>query len=82
MEYDVASNTWNLAFADLITARRDYAGTLIPLCTRDPAGGLPGMWIFGGRIVDDSPPCGRPESFPLSCEAVHFHDPPLIIKPQ
>jgi hypothetical protein len=50
MEYDIATDTWDQAFPDLITARRDHAGTFVPLCTTDPNDGLPGMWVFGGNI--------------------------------
>jgi hypothetical protein len=67
MEYDVATNTWNQAFPDLNQARRDHAGVFIPLCTPDPNDGLPGMWVFGGRITSDSPPFGDAEFQPLTC---------------
>ena len=77
MEYDIASNTWDLDFPNLITARRNHAGVLIPLCTRDPYDGLPGMWVFGGRIFSDDPPFGSPEYFPLRCFQVYL---PLAAK--
>ncbi len=67
LEYDIATNTWDQAFPDLITARRDHAGAFVPLCTLDPTDGLPGMWVFGGRITGDNPPYGNPEYFPLPC---------------
>ncbi len=67
MEYDVATDTWDQSFPDLIQARRDHAGVYVSTCTPDPADGLPGMWVFGGRIVDDNPPYGDPEYYPLPC---------------
>jgi hypothetical protein len=80
MEYDVATNTWNQAFPDLISARRDHAGTFVPLCTSDPNDGLPGMWVFGGNIGADDPPFGDPEfyPFPMECPAdIVVEAPPL-----
>ena len=77
MEYDIASNTWNQAFPDLITLRRDHAGALIPLCTADPTDGLPGMWVFGGRSGSDDPPFADPEYFPLQCFRVYL---PLALR--
>ncbi|MCB8966056.1 MAG: S8 family serine peptidase [Ardenticatenaceae bacterium] len=50
--YDVASNTWDAAFPDLNDARRNHAGTFIPL--GDGTDGLPGIWIWGGRQASDS----------------------------
>ncbi len=68
MEYDVATDTWNQAFPDLIEARRNHAGVYVPICTPDPTDGLPGMWVFGGRTTSDLPPYGGPEYYPLdSC---------------
>jgi hypothetical protein len=67
LEYDVASDTWNQAFPDLLTARRDHAGVYVPLCTPNPRDGLPGMWVFGGHLQSDEPPFGNPEFFALPC---------------
>jgi uncharacterized repeat protein (TIGR01451 family) len=67
MEYDVNTNTWDQTFPDLITGRRDHAGVYVPICTPEPDDGLPGMWVFGGRIAADDPPFGDPEYYPLPC---------------
>jgi hypothetical protein len=48
-EYDIASDTWDLAFPDLNEDRVSQAATFVPLCTPDPDDGLPGIWVFGGR---------------------------------
>jgi subtilisin family serine protease len=74
MEYDIATDTWNQAFPDLITARRNHAGAYVPLCTADPDDGLPGLWVFGGRTTSDLPPFGEPEFFPFPCEVSIFAD--------
>jgi uncharacterized membrane protein len=64
--YDVASDTYDESFPDLITARRDHAGVFVPIETPDPQDGLPGMWVLGGRAGSDSPPYALPEFYPLS----------------
>jgi PKD repeat protein len=68
LEYDVATDTWNQDFPELIQLRRDHAGVFVPLCTPDPTDGMPAMWVFGGRVTADDPPFGDPEFFPLPCE--------------
>jgi PKD repeat protein len=65
--YDVASNSYDQNFPDLVVATRNHGGTLIPICTADPADGLPGMWVIGGRAGADTPPYHQPEYFPLPC---------------
>ncbi len=65
--YDVASDSYIYAFPDLIDARRDHAGAFVPLCSLDPADGLPGMWVFGGRQGTDNPPYMPAEYLPLPC---------------
>jgi hypothetical protein len=70
MEYDIATNTWNQAFSDLIEPRRNQAGFYIPLCTSDPTDGLPGMWVVGGWLSDDAPPFANPEYYPLECQGL------------
>jgi PKD repeat protein len=67
MEYFVDTDTWDQAFPDLITNRRDQAGVFIPTCTADPTDGLPGLWVFGGRVDADTPPFGPTEYYPLEC---------------
>jgi hypothetical protein len=67
--YDVATNAYDTTFPDLINARRNHADALIPLCTGDPADGLPGMWVFGGYLTGDTPPYAPTEYFPLGCPA-------------
>jgi len=47
-EYDIANDTWNQDFPDLINFRSNSAASFIPLCTADPDDGLPGMWSFSG----------------------------------
>jgi len=70
MEYDVANDTWDQTFPDLIQLRRNHAGVYVPICTADPTDGLPGMWVFGGRTTTDDPPFGNPEYFPFPCETM------------
>jgi len=70
--YDVAANTYDDAFPDLIMGRRNHADAFVPICTPDPADGLPAMWVIGGRCSGtncggDSPPYAGPEFFPLAC---------------
>jgi len=77
MEYNIASNTWDADFPNLITPRRNHAGVLIPLYTADPHDGLPGMWVFGGRIGSDEPPFGEPEYFSLRRLEVYL---PVMLK--
>ncbi len=67
MEYNVLSDSWNQDFPNLNQARRDHAGTFVPLCTPDPDDGLPGLWVFGGHLTSDNPPYGDPEYYPLPC---------------
>jgi len=71
LEYDVTGDTWNPDFAPLRVARRDHAGSYVSVCTPDEGDGLPGMWVFGGRIsnLNDEPPYGLPEYFDLPCAA-------------
>ncbi len=69
MEYLTGPDTWNQAFADLNQARRDHAGVFVPLCTPNPDDGLPGLWVFGGRMTSDNPPYADPEYYPLECAA-------------
>jgi len=69
LEYDVAGDAWNPDFAPLHVARRDHAGAYVSACTPGEGDGLPGMWVFGGRIsaTSDEPPYGPPEYFDLEC---------------
>ena len=67
--YDVATNTYDETFPDLINARRNHAGVFVPDCSGDPADGLPGMWVFGGYLTGDNPPYAPTEYFPLECPA-------------
>lgn len=67
MEYDIASDTWSQAFPDLVQARKNHAGTYIPLCTPDPYDGLPGMWVIGGYMGSCEPPFAQPEYYPFTC---------------
>jgi len=65
--YDIATNTYDYTFADLVNARRDHGGAFVPLCTPDVDDGMPGMWVFGGRQGVDTPPYMPPEFYPLLC---------------
>jgi PKD repeat protein len=47
--YDVAGDTWDMAFPDLINARRNHAGAFIPTSAIGPA-----MWVWGGRQGADT----------------------------
>jgi PKD repeat protein len=64
--YDVASDTYDYSFPDLVNSRRDHAGAFVPLSTDDPGDGLPGMWVFGGRQGVDTPPYMPAEYYPLA----------------
>jgi hypothetical protein len=64
--YDIASDTYDYTFPNLINARRNHGGAFVPLVSEDPADGLPGMWVFGGRQVTDDPPYMPAEFFPLA----------------
>ena len=66
-EYDSATMTWIDDFPVLLAARRNHAGVFVPLCTEDPADGLPGMWVLGGRKDTDDPPYQEPEFYPMPC---------------
>ncbi len=71
LSYDVATNTWDQAFPDLINARRNHAGVFIPAIDAplNPNGGVagtPGMWVFGGRQVDDNTILATPEYYTLT----------------
>ncbi len=65
--YDVATDTYDDLFPDLINARRDHAGVLVPLCTEPRTDGLPGLWVLGGRQGADTPPYMPAEYYPLAC---------------
>ena len=64
--YDVATNSYNVDFPDLLNARRNHAGVFVPVDTVDPTDGLPGMWVFGGWATGDAPPFAPAEFFPLA----------------
>jgi len=49
--YDVDANTWN-SFPNLILGRRNQAGAFVP--GNQNSGGVPGMWIWGGRAGADT----------------------------
>jgi hypothetical protein len=51
----------------LNVARRNHAGVYVPLCTADPTDGLPGMWVLGGSVQEDTPPFAEPEYYPMPC---------------
>ncbi len=71
MSYDVATNTWDQSFPDLINARRNHAGAFIPALDAPlkPNGGVvgtPGMWVWGGRQVADTTILATPEYFQMT----------------
>ncbi len=49
--YDVINNTWS-TFTNLNQARRNHAGVFIPGDRN--TGGIPGIWVFGGRATADT----------------------------
>ncbi len=49
--YDVTNNTWS-TFTYLNQARRNHAGVFIPGDRN--TGGIPGIWVFGGRATADT----------------------------
>jgi hypothetical protein len=63
MLFDVAANTWDQTFPDLINSRRNQAGAFIPDLT---ATGTPGMWVWGGRQTDDTIILATPEYFTVT----------------
>jgi hypothetical protein len=64
--YDTEADSYDDAFANLITARRDHSGVLVPLTSDDPTDGLPGLWVYGGNATGDVPPYGGPEYYALA----------------
>lgn len=62
--FDVASNTWDQTFPDLNLARRNHAGAFLPF--GPGGGGLPGVWVWGGRQVDDTTILTTPEYYGFS----------------
>ena len=66
IQYDVASNTYDITFDDLNNARRNHAGVFVPTNSDDPNDGLPGMWVFGGYLTGDNPPYAPAEFYPLA----------------
>ena len=70
--YDTVADSYDYGFPNLNVGRRNQAGVLVPLCTTDPADGLPGLWVVGGRCSasgcgGDSPPYAPAEYLPLPC---------------
>lgn len=72
MLYDVATNTWDQSFPDLNLARRNHAGAFLPF--GPGTGGLPGLWVWGGRQVDDVTILTTPEYFDLAPPPLIFAD--------
>ena len=66
-DYNVAANTWS-TFTSLNQARRDHAGFFVP-GTRG-TGGVPGMWVFGGRATTDTHVLSSTEYYQLTYSAV------------
>ena len=69
--YDVLSDSYDLSYPNLNTARRNHAGVFIPTSTSDPLDGFPGMWVLGGFCSGgicggDYAPYAPPEFYPLS----------------
>jgi len=46
-DYNTATNTWTTFPSNINVPRRDHAGFFVP--GNRGSGGIPGMWIFGGR---------------------------------
>ena len=65
--YDIASDSYDATFPNLITARRNHAGAFVSDCVDPVSNGLPGMWVFGGRDQSDNPPYAPAEYYPLDC---------------
>lgn len=60
--FDVAANTWDQAgFPDLNQARRNHAGAFLPY--GPGSGGLPGLWVWGGRQGSDATLLATPEYY-------------------
>jgi hypothetical protein len=70
--YDVATDSYDYAFPNLTTARRDHAGFFVP--------GNPGaLWVFGGWAGSDSAPFGPPEYFQV--EQTGPGEPDISVEP-
>lgn len=59
--YDTIHDQWDLNFPGLNQARRNHAGALVP-----SDDGVPGMWVWGGRYINDSNILDEPEHYVLS----------------
>ncbi|KAB2958775.1 MAG: hypothetical protein F9K18_11890 [Thermoanaerobaculia bacterium] len=70
--YDVATNTWDQTFPDLNQARRNHAGAFLP--NGPGAGGLPGLWIWGGRQGSDATLLATPEYYGIPPTPIIFLD--------
>jgi len=66
-DYDVAANTWT-TFASVNEARRSQAAFFVPGTAN--SGGIPGMWIVGGRETADSPGATSSEYYQLTYTGV------------
>ncbi len=71
MSYDVATNTWDQTFPDLINIRRNQAGAFLPtldapLKPNGSVTGTPGMWVWGGYGSDGVTPIATPEFFQMT----------------
>lgn len=62
--YDVANDSWDVAFPDLNLARRNHAAAFVA----DGTGldGQPGIWVWGGRQVDDTTVLSTPEFYTVT----------------
>jgi hypothetical protein len=70
--YNTATDTYDTSFPDLINARRNHAMVYVPICTSDPTDGLPGLYVFGGRQGQDTPPFMPAEFFGFPDDCVTF----------
>ena len=61
LRYDTVRDQWDTSFPGLNQARRNHAGALVP-----SDDGVPGMWVWGGRYLNDSNILDMPEHYVLS----------------
>ena len=68
MSYDVATNTWDQTFPDVINIRRNHAAAFLPAIDAPlkPNGGVtgtPGMWVWGGYDSTGAAVLATPEYY-------------------
>jgi hypothetical protein len=60
LRYDAVRDQWDTGFPSLNLARRNHAGALVP-----STDGVSGMWVWGGRQINDSNILDEPERYTI-----------------